>query len=76
MLWGTFPGTSRNSVLENWEHIRDRSQNDPYPVLELSTRRTSNSADADQEETSHKIVQNLMHFLKTFLKKRDQRLAD
>ena len=32
---------------------RDRSQNDPYPEVELSTWRTSNSAVSDQEETSH-----------------------
>ena len=50
---GAVPGTSRNSDLENQEPTRDRSQNDRYPEVELSTRQTSNSANSDQEETSH-----------------------
>ena len=45
-------GNIRNSDLENREPTGDRSQNDPYPEVELSTPRTSNSADSDQEETS------------------------
>ena len=53
---GTVPGTSQNSDLENREPTRDRSQNDPYPEVELSTCRTSNSADSDQEETSHTCI--------------------
>ena len=50
---GTAPGTSRNSDLENREPTRDRSRNDPYPEVEFSTRRISNSNDSNQEETSH-----------------------
>ena len=53
---GTIPGTSRNSDLENPEPTGDRSQNGPYPEVELSTRRTSNSADSDEEETSQTVT--------------------
>ena len=53
---GTVRGTSRNSDLENWEPTRDRSQNDPYPKVEFSTRRTSNSANSDQEKTSENAL--------------------
>ena len=53
---GTVPGTSRNSDLENREPTGDRSQNDPYPEVEFPTRPTSNSADSDQEETSHMVT--------------------
>ena len=49
----TVPGTSRNNDLENREPTGDRSQNDPYPEVEFCTRQTCNSADSDQEETSH-----------------------
>ena len=51
---GTVPGLSRNNYFENREPSGDRSQNDPYPEVELSVRLASNSADSDQEETSHK----------------------
>ena len=50
---GTFPATSRNNDVENQEPTRDRSHNHSYPKVELSTRRTSNSADSDHKETSH-----------------------
>ena len=49
----TVPGTSRWSDLENREPTGDRFQNDPYPKVELSTRRASNLTDSDPEETSH-----------------------
>ena len=60
---GTVPGTSWNSDLENREPTMDRSHNDPYPKVELSTRRTSNSADSDQEETSHSFNSVIVSFL-------------
>ena len=50
---GTVPGTSRNNDFEKRERTGDRSQNDPYPEVELSVRQVSNSTDSDQEETSH-----------------------
>ena len=49
----TVPGTTQNNDLENREPTEDRSQNDPYPKVEFSTCQTCNSADSDQEETSH-----------------------
>ena len=50
---GTIPGASRNINLENREPTKDRSPNVSYPKLEFFTRRTNNSADSNQEETSH-----------------------
>ena len=50
---GTVPGTSRDKNLRNREPTGNRSQNDPNPEVEFSTRRTSNSTYSDQEETSH-----------------------
>ena len=50
---GTVQGLSRNSNLEDREPTGDRSQIDPYPEVEFSARRACNSADSDQEETSH-----------------------
>ena len=44
--------------LENRRPTRDCSQNDPYPEVEFSIRRTSNSANWDQEETSHNELIN------------------
>ena len=40
---GIIPGTSRNNDPENRQPTGDRSQNDPYPEVEFSTRLTSNS---------------------------------
>ena len=51
--FGTVPGTSCNTDLENQEPTKHRSKNDLYPKMELSTRKTSNSAELDQEKTSH-----------------------
>ena len=45
-LSGTTPETSRNNDLENQEPNDDRSQSDPQPKVEFSTRRTSNSIDS------------------------------
>ena len=56
MLSGTVPVASWNNDLENQEPSRDRSQSDPQPKVELSTRRTSNSVDSDREETSHTAI--------------------
>ena len=50
---GTDPVTPRNNDLENWKPTGDRSRNDPYPKVEFSVHQTSDSADSDQEETSH-----------------------
>ena len=52
---GTVAGKSRDKELENREPTGDRSQNDPYPEVEFSTRRIINSVDSDQEETSHSL---------------------
>ena len=53
---GMVPGTSRNNDFENRKPTGDRSQNDPYLEVELSVRQASNSADSDQEETSHSVA--------------------
>ena len=59
-LSATVRRTSRNNDLEWYrnndpEHPgMDRSQSDPYPEVEFSTRRTSNWVDSDQEETSRR----------------------
>ena len=53
-LSGTVPGTSWKKYLQNREATGDRSQSDPHPEVEFSTRRTINSTDSDPEETSHK----------------------
>ena len=53
---GTVPGTSRNNGSEDRHRTEDRSLNDPYPEVEFSTRRTSNSSHSDREETSHMMT--------------------
>ena len=53
----TVPGTSWNNEFENWEPTLYRSQNDLHPEVELAVRQTSNSADSDQEDTSHNWIQ-------------------
>ena len=55
---GTVPGTSRDNDLGNREPTGNRSQNYPYPEVDFSTRRTSNSVESDQEETSHTTIIN------------------
>ena len=50
---GTVPGISRNNEFEIREPTGDRSRNDLHPKVELSVYQASNSADSDQEETSH-----------------------
>ena len=52
-LSGTIPRTSRINDVENQEPIRDRSQNDPHPSVEISACRSSNSIDSDPEYVSH-----------------------
>ena len=56
---GTVPGTSRNNDFENREPTGDRSQNDPYPEVELSIRQASNTAYSEQEETAHSYEKNM-----------------
>ena len=56
----TVSGTSRNNDLENREPTGDRSQSDPHPEVEFSTRPTSNSVDSDTEDTSHR---NLRYYV-------------
>ena len=53
-LSGTVRGISQNNDLENREPTGDRFQNDPYREVVFSSCANSNSADPDQEETSHK----------------------
>ena len=55
---GTVPGKSRDNDLQHREPTGDRSQNDPHPKMELSTRRTSNSPDSDQEKPTTVTVFN------------------
>ena len=52
----TVTGTSRNNDFENREPTGDRSQNDPYPVMEFSDRQAINLSDLEQEETSHTFL--------------------
>ena len=62
-LSGTVPGTSRNNDLQNREPTGDRSQIDPHPKVEFSTRRTSNSTDSDPDETSHSVDTHISDFV-------------
>ena len=45
-LSGTTAGTFRNADIENQKPSRDRSQNDPHPVVEFSACRASNLIDS------------------------------
>ena len=54
----TVPGVSRDNDLENREPTGDLSKNYPYPEVEFSTRRSSNSIDSDQEEISHTCLEH------------------
>ena len=49
----TVPGTLWNADVENQEPKKDRSQNDPYPEVELLACHASNLTDLDPDEYSH-----------------------
>ena len=54
--YGTVPGTSRSTTVENQEPTGDRSQNNPLPRLESSVFQSYNSFDSDRNEASQMVI--------------------
>ena len=53
---GTFPGTFRNTKVENKEPDEDRSQDDPQPAVGPSVCHSRHSIDTDTDEAADMVT--------------------
>ena len=55
-LCGSVPGTSRNQSWKTGTQVGIVFQNDLFPEVEFSARRTSSSVDSELKKTSHMVT--------------------